>query len=68
MTSVAYVFPKLPTPKDVIRKIPLKKHVSDDPLTNNVVNGPKHCFNLNDSTFTMFIDECETNSLGKSPS
>ena len=52
MTSIAYVFPKLPTPKDVIRKIPLKKH----------------CFNLSDSTFTMFIDECETNSLGKSPS
>ena len=46
----------------------LKSPVLEEPLTSNVVNGPKHCFNLNDSTFTMFIDECETNSLGKSPS
>ena len=39
----------------------LKSLVSEDPLTSNVVNEPKHCFNLNESTFTIFIDHCEGN-------
>ena len=39
----------------------LKSPVSDYILTINVVNGPKHCFTLNDSTFTIFIDHCEGN-------
>ena len=37
----------------------LKRPVSEDHLAGNVVNGPKHCFNLNDSTFTIFIDHCK---------
>ena len=39
----------------------LKNRVSKDPSTSNMVNGPKHCWNLNDSTFTIFIDRCEEN-------
>ena len=39
----------------------LKSPISGDHLTGNVVNGPKHCFNLNDSTFTIFIDHVEDN-------
>ena len=39
----------------------LKSPVSDDHLTGDVVNGSKNCFNLNDSTFTIFIDHCEGN-------
>ena len=39
----------------------LKSLVSEDPLTSNVVQGPIHCFNLNDSTFTIFTDDCEGN-------
>ena len=39
----------------------LKSPISEKPLTGNVVNGPKHYFNLNDSTFTMFIDQFESN-------
>ena len=39
----------------------LKSPVLEEPLTSNVINGPKHCFNLNDSTFTKFIDHCEGN-------
>ena len=39
----------------------LKSSVLDDPLTSNLVNGPKHCYTLDDSTFTMFIDHCESN-------
>ena len=36
----------------------LKSIVLEDPLTSNMVNGRKHCWNLNDSTFTIFIDPC----------
>ena len=36
--------------------------VSEDPSTRNMVNGPKHCWNLNDRTFTVFIDSCERKS------
>ena len=37
-----------------------------DPLTSNMVNGPKHCWNLNQSNFTIFIDLCEGNQGWKS--
>ena len=30
-----------------------------------MVNGPKHCWNLNDSNFIIFIDNGESNSVGK---
>ena len=43
----------------------LKSPVSEDPSTSDMVNGPKLCWNLNDSTFTIFIDLCENNSGGK---
>ena len=43
----------------------LNSPVSEDHLTGNVVNGAKHLFNLNNSTFTIFIDHCEGNSVGK---
>ena len=46
----------------------LKSHDSEDPSTSNMVNGPKHCSNLNESNFTKFTDHFERNSLGKSPS
>ena len=39
----------------------LKSPISEHPFTGNVVNWPKHCFNLNDSAFTIFIDHCENN-------
>ena len=39
----------------------LKSIVSEDPLTGKVVNGSKHCFNQDNSIFTIFIDHCEGN-------
>ena len=33
----------------------LKSPVWEDPSTSNMENGPNHCWNLNDSTFTIFI-------------
>ena len=44
----------------------LKTPVSEDPWTSNMVNGPKHGWNLNYSTITIFIDPCEGNSSWKS--
>ena len=44
----------------------LKNPVSEDPSTSNMVNGPKHCCNVEDGSFTIFIDHCEHNSVGKS--
>ena len=44
----------------------LKSPVWEDPSTSDMVNGRKYCWNLNDSTFTIFIDPCEGNSVGKS--
>ena len=40
----------------------LKSPVSEDPLRSNVVNEQKHCWTLNESIFTIFIDPCENNS------
>ena len=44
----------------------LKSPVSEDPLTSNMVIGLKHCWNVKNSTFTIFIDPCEDNSGWKS--
>ena len=46
----------------------LKGPVWEDPSTGNMVNGPKHWFNLNDSTFTIFVDHSEGNWVEKSHS
>ena len=39
----------------------LKRRVSEDPSTSNMVNGIKQCLNLSDTTFTRFVDRCEDN-------
>ena len=43
----------------------LKSSVWDDPSTGNMVNGPKHWFNLNGSFFTIFVDAVKVNDLEK---
>ena len=43
----------------------LKSPISEDALTRNLVNGPKHCRNLNYSVFTIFIDHCGANGVEK---
>ena len=49
----------------VVRKTWLGKYrkiqVQDDRSKSNMVNGPKHCSNHNDSVFTTFIDQSEGN-------
>ena len=38
----------------------------DDSSTSNIVNGPKHCLIMDDSTFTIFIVHYEGNWVRKS--
>ena len=59
-TLIADVFLNLRTPKTWLDKCQ-KSPVSEDPSTSNMVNGTKHRWNLNHSTFTIFIDPCEEN-------
>ena len=44
----------------------LTRRVSEDPSTDNMANGSKHCCNLNDSTTTIFLTLCEGNYVGES--
>ena len=44
----------------------LKSFVSEDPLKDNMATGSKHCWNLNNRTFTIFINHCEVICIGKS--
>ena len=44
----------------------LKSRVAEHPSTNNMVNWSKHGYNLNDSPFTIFINHCGDNYVGKS--
>ena len=43
----------------------LKSPVSEDPTIRYIVNGPKHCWNMHDSTFIIFTEQCERNWVGK---
>ena len=65
ITDIAFVFPKLGTPKTWLDKC-LKSLVWEDSLPSNMVNVPKHCWNLHHSTFIIFIYHCKVNWVIKS--
>ena len=44
----------------------LKSPVSDDASESNRANVPRHCSNLKDTSFTIFIDHWQGNCLTKS--
>ena len=44
----------------------LRSPVPEDLSRNNIINRPQNCWNLNDSTFTIFIDHWEDNYDWKS--
>ena len=56
--------------KSRLRKIWLDKYpksrLLDDLEKDNMANGWKHCYNLNESTFRMFIIYCECGCIEKS--
>ena len=65
VSRMVFVFPKLRTPKAWSDKS-LKTPVSPNPSTSNMVNIPKHCWNLYHSTFIPLIDHSQVNWVGKS--
>ena len=67
MSVIAELFPKLRTRKRWLKKC-LKSPASEDHSTSNMVRGTKHFWNLNHTTFTIFINHCSDNWAGKSPS
>ena len=64
MMLIHCVYLKLRTPKTWFYKC-LKSPVSELFSTSNMVNGPKHCWNLHQSTFIIFIDHCQGNWIGE---
>ena len=44
----------------------LKSHVLEDPSTEKIANGSKHCCDLNDSTSTIFMNHSVANYVGNS--
>ena len=65
MTLIADLFPKLRTPKNVVR-YKSKKSRFKGHFASNMVNGFKHCSDLNHSTVTIFSDHFEGNLVVKS--
>ena len=65
MTLRADVFAELPTPKEVFRWMS-KKFGLKRPSYKRHGKQPKHCWNLQDSTFMIFIHHCKGNWVLKS--
>ena len=65
MTLIDFWFPKLRTPKTLSDKC-LKSLVSEDSSKSDMINLSNHGWNVHRSTFIIFIDHCEINSVGKS--
>ena len=64
LTLINFLFFKLLTSKTWLDEY--KSPVSEDRSTSNIVNVPKHCWNLYHSTFIIFIFHWKGNSLRKS--
>ena len=60
MTPIADVFLEIMVRKACLDEC-LKGRLSEDPSTHNIANESKHCCNLNESTFSIFINHCEGN-------
>ena len=64
MTLIVYAFRKLPLRKTCLDKC-LKTPVWEDLSTDDMVNSPKHWFNLYQSAFTSPSNNCEGNWVAK---
>ena len=60
MTFIADLFPKLRTPKNVVRYLS-KKSRFKGPFDRQMVYGLKHYFDLEHGTITIFSDHFEGN-------
>ena len=64
LTLTAFVFAKLRTLKTWLDKC-LISLFSEDLLRSNMVNVPKHYWNLHHRTLIIFINHCQVNWVGK---
>ena len=64
MLLIAVVLSKLRTPKNVVKQIS-KKSPFIGSFGKQHVRESKHCWNLNRTTFTIFIDHCKRNWVRK---
>ena len=64
MALIDFVFPKLRSLKSWLDKS-LKSDVSEDPLKSKMVNGPKHCWNMRQSTINILLDYFQGKWIGK---
>ena len=64
MTLIVDVFSKLRTPKHVVKWMS-KNSRFRGPFDKQHCKGTKLCRNMNHTTFTIFIDHCEDNWVGK---
>ena len=67
ITLIDFVFSKLHSSKRWSDKC-VKSLVSEDAWRSSMVNVRKHCLNLHQITFIIFIDNCQVNWIGKSRS
>ena len=65
MMLINFVISKLWTPKTQSDKC-LKISIWKEPLTSDMVNLPKHCWNMHDSIFIRFYNHCQVNWVGES--
>ena len=61
---MADVFPKLQTPKSVLKKTS-KKSPFWGSFDKQYAKATKYCWNLHGATFTIYIDHCENKWVGK---
>ena len=64
ITLTADVFLILRTPKNIVKQIS-KKSTFRGPFEKQMLRGTKCSGNLNDTTFSIFIDYCEDSSVEK---
>ena len=64
MTLIAYVSRNW-RPREKCLDKRLKGPVWENPLTCNMVSGPTHWFNINQSAFIILSDHCEGNGVAK---
>ena len=65
VTLTAFVFGKLSSREKWLDKC-IKRPVSEDPSTSDMVKVPKHCWNLHHITLIRLIGQCPVNWVGKS--
>ena len=64
MTFIAYVFPKLPTTEDVLRKMPKRSRLRG-PQDRRHGKRAEALFNINEIAFIICSDHCEGSGVAK---